>query len=294
MPSFPHEALLYLFQSRPTLAPELLRNALQVKLPAYSEARVESADLTDIQPAAYRADLVVLLLARRGKPVQGVIVEAQMSIDTHKSYSWPAYASNLRARHQVPVCLLVVAASQAVARWAAKPIHTGGGNRFVPQVLGPTAVPVVTDVEQAWRDPELAVFSAVTHGKDSDTRQAARIAHAAHTACLALDTDHARMYGDLVMVSLSKAARQELQNMDPAQYQFQSDFAKRYVALGRLEGRVNLLFRLLEARFGPLDDETRARVAAASIDELDAVGDRLLTAPTLQEALSPLFSASTR
>jgi hypothetical protein len=34
-----------------------------------------------------------------------------------------------------------------------------------------------------------------------------------------------------------------------------------------------------------LDDAVRARLAAASIDELDAIGERLLTAPTLGEAL---------
>ena len=60
MPSHLHEALLLLFRNRPALAPELLRSALHQELPAYTEARIESADLTDIQPAEYRADLVVL------------------------------------------------------------------------------------------------------------------------------------------------------------------------------------------------------------------------------------------
>lgn len=55
MPSLHHEALLQLFRNRPLLAPELLREAL----PPFSEARLESAELTDIQPAEYRADLVV-------------------------------------------------------------------------------------------------------------------------------------------------------------------------------------------------------------------------------------------
>lgn len=58
MPSQLHEALLLLFRNRPALAPELLRDALHVELPQYTEARIDSADLTDIQPAEYRADLV--------------------------------------------------------------------------------------------------------------------------------------------------------------------------------------------------------------------------------------------
>jgi hypothetical protein len=87
MPSQLHEALLLLFRNRPELAPELLRDALQVELPAYSEARIESAELSDIQPAEYRADLVVLLY--EGKPVLGIVVEVQLRPDPDKRYSWP-------------------------------------------------------------------------------------------------------------------------------------------------------------------------------------------------------------
>jgi hypothetical protein len=52
-----HEALVRLFRERPELAPELLRDALGMELPADSEVRVESADFTQIAPADYRADL---------------------------------------------------------------------------------------------------------------------------------------------------------------------------------------------------------------------------------------------
>ena len=54
MPSQLHEALLLLFRNRPTLAPELLRDALHMELPEYTEARIDSADLNDIQPTEYR------------------------------------------------------------------------------------------------------------------------------------------------------------------------------------------------------------------------------------------------
>jgi hypothetical protein len=43
MPSFLHEALLMLFRNRPALAPELLRDALHVPLPDYTEVRIDPA-----------------------------------------------------------------------------------------------------------------------------------------------------------------------------------------------------------------------------------------------------------
>lgn len=106
MPSLQHEALIVLFRNRPELAPELLRDVLHVKLPTYSEARVESADLTDLNPAEYRADLVVLLVD--GKPVLGIVVEVQLSPDVQKRFTWPVYVAGLRARLKCPACLLVV------------------------------------------------------------------------------------------------------------------------------------------------------------------------------------------
>src|ERR1041385_6387162 len=79
MASMRHEGLLLLFRNRPTLAPELLRDSLHFSLPSYSEARVESAELTEVVPTEYRADLVVLLL--EGKPVFAIVVEVQLSRD---------------------------------------------------------------------------------------------------------------------------------------------------------------------------------------------------------------------
>ena len=53
MPSQLHEVLLQLFRNRPLLAPELLREALHVELPKFSEARIDSADLT-VRPLGSR------------------------------------------------------------------------------------------------------------------------------------------------------------------------------------------------------------------------------------------------
>jgi hypothetical protein len=289
MPSQLHEALLLLFRNRPALAPELLRDVLHVELPPFTDARIDSADLTEVQPAEYRADLVILLLD--GVPVYGIVIEAQLAPDERKRFVWPVYAVNLRARLELPVCTLVVTVDEPTARWATKPVDLGGGNSYRPLVLGPTGVPEVIDEAQARLDPELAVLSAMAHGQDADSGKVVQIALAAQLASLGLDEDRARLYFDLVLASLSEAARRELRAMDPAKYEYQSDFAKRYVAQGRaegaLEGRAALVLRQLTRRFGPLPPGATERLGATSVDELDAIGERLLTAESLDEALGP-------
>lgn len=252
---------------------------MRIKLPPHSDARIDSAELTDLQPAEYRADLVVLLVERA--TVGGIVIEVQLAPDERKRFVWPAYVANLRARLEVPVCLFVVTPDERVARWAAKPIDVGGGSRFLPLVLGPTTIPEVADEGWAREEPELAVLSAIAHGRDPDSAKSARIAVAAQIASLGLDADRSRLYFDLVLAALSDAARQELKTMDPVKYEYQSEFARRYVA----QGRADLIIRQLTLRFGTLTPEAIARIAAASIQELDGIGERVLTAQSLEEAL---------
>jgi len=56
----------------------------------------------------------------------------------------------------------VVTVDAAIAAWAARPIRTGHpGFDLVPIVLGPEAMPWVTEPDQARKNPELAVLSAL-------------------------------------------------------------------------------------------------------------------------------------
>jgi hypothetical protein len=64
-------------------------------------------------------------------------------------------------------------------------------------------------------------------------------------------------------------------------YEYQTEFARRYAAYGRIA----LIELQLRARFGPLPPAARARIASATIDGLDAIGVRLLTARSLEEAV---------
>lgn len=133
----------------------------------------------------------------------------------------------------------------------------------------------------------------MAHGRDADVERALEIAFVAQKASVGLDADRCRIYCDLITNSLGRAARSALKNMDPQKYVFQSDFARKYIALGRKEGvatgeargRAAMVIRLLTLRFGPLDSTSEQTVQEASIAELEAIGERLLTARTLRESL---------
>ena len=287
MSSYLHELLILLFRNRSESAAELLR-AIDVHLPEYDDIRFESSDLGNLRPAEYRADLV-LFLQRGPRKVLGVIVEVQLACDEDKPYAWPAYVANLRARHRCPVCLLVLTIEETVSRWAGRSIELGPGTRCHPWVVGPSNTPAVTDLQDAEENVELAVLSAIEHGQSADVVLAARIASAAIVASAAIDAERSRLYLDLVLISLSKNAPELLEaTMNSLGYEYQSDFARRYVAQGKTEGRVEIVLKQLALRFGPLADAVQARLSSAPDAHLDAVAERILTAQTLEEALGPL------
>lgn len=296
MPSNLHQLLLELFRNHSKSAADLLLG-IDVPVPEYDEVRTESSDLSDVKPAEYRADLV-LLLARAAQNVLGIIVEVQLGRDDDKPYSWPAYIANLHARHRCPVCLLVITLDASVARWAHRPIKLGPGTRCRPWVIGPSNAPVVAEPRQAKENVELAVLSAIEHVQNPDAELAARIVFAALDALDGIDAERSRLYFDLIKSYAPEAVEATMNSLG---FEYQSDFARRYygqgktegkaegLIAGRLEGRVEIILKMLAGRFGPLPDTIQTSVRGANDIELDALAERMLTAQFLEQALGSLL-----
>lgn len=261
MPSHLHEALIELFRQRPSLAVELLADPLGIPVPVHEEVRLDSTELTDVNPTEYRADAVVTL-SGAGRPVLAVIVEAQLGTDRGKRRSWPVYVATLHARLRCPVVLLVVCPDPAIARWSGKPIALGHpGFVLTPLVVGPDRVPVVTDPDRASETPELAVLSAMAHGTHPDRDQ---ILHALLSGLATVDHDHANLYTDVVLAALPQAARRHLEDlMAIGTYEYQSDFARRYYGQGRAEGEAS----------GRAEGEATALLAFLAAREIEVPGD---------------------
>jgi hypothetical protein len=269
MPSLLHEGIIALVRERPELAAELLRELLHVDVPEFTEARLAEASLNDIVPTEYHADAVVLLVA--GKPVFGIILEAQLQDDGNKRFTWPMYAVSARARFRCPFVLLVVTPDAATARWAAQSVDLGGGNIWRPFVVGPEGVPVITEPDRAAREPQLAVLSVMAHGRGADVQTAVAIASAAAAAAAGLPEALRMLCFALIESSLGEAARKSFEMLPQGQQFFSETMRKSFAegeakgqARGEAKGEAQALLRVLDRRGLAVSNDQRERILACT------------------------------
>lgn len=264
MPSLLHEGLLALIRDRPEFAAEVLRELLHVSLPDFTEARIAEASLNELVPTEFHADLVVLLV--NDKPVFGIVHEAQLQPDERKRFTWPMYGTGLRARFECEVVVVVIAVDDATARWAAEPIPLGGSSVFVPFVIGPQGVPVVTEPERAIREPELALLSVMAHGRDEES-VAVAVARAAAIGIEGFDRDRWVLYSGLIETSLSDAARKAFMMLPEGQQLFsesQRQSFDRGQTQGLARGKAMSIIEVLEARGLTVSDAQRERIVGCT------------------------------
>lgn len=288
MPSVLHDALLMLFRNRPSLAQELLGPALGL---AELPVQVGDPDLTHLRSKELRVDLVLTFGA---PPVFSLGFEVQRRIDPRKLYSFPAYIVQARERGRHGAALVVLTPSERVAAWARQPIPMGHpGFVLTPLVLGPSDIPAVIDPDEAVRCPELAVLSALIHGRKPIGPQVAR---AAMLGCASLETNRAMVYHDLVLSALPALARAALEAIVDSEYQFRSEFylkrMRKDIEQGREKGReqgleegrnaglIEAILTVLQNRGVRVDRATRATLRATTDHD------------TLQRCLVRALSAS--
>jgi Pyruvate/2-oxoacid:ferredoxin oxidoreductase gamma subunit len=119
-------------------------------------------------------------------------------------------------------------------------------------------IPVIVDDKEAARSPELAVFSAIAHGSDP---HGSDVLHALLTAIRGIDPARATQYADVVLALLQGAAKHEWEDLlKTGTYEYQSDFARRYVAEGKAEGLAEAILDVLAARGFEVPSDMRARI----------------------------------
>jgi hypothetical protein len=309
MPSMKHQVLASLFRDSPALGLHLFQAATGTPLPPGMRARLHSAQFTDVQPPEYSADAAYLIEDATGNVCDAAIAEVQLSKSEDKHSSWLQYTATMHRQLQVPVTVMVLVVTEEMERWCAEPLrYDRAGNTFRPLVIGPSQIPWMTDLEQASVLPELAVMSVAAH---ADEPGAEAIALTAVFACAPLDGPRATRYMDAIMMLLSESARRALlEYLNMHHYEYQSEFARKYVEEGRKdgleegrkdgleegrkeglkeglkEGRQEVLGKLLSLKFGELPDWAALRLRAADDTDLARWTERVLTAPTLDDVFA--------
>jgi hypothetical protein len=273
MPSLAHDAPLDLLREDPTQVPALLREALGLELPRFDTTSLTDSDFTQLRSASFHADLTVTLHGGRGdrRPVMGIIVELQLGRDRRKWRSWPLYTAALHARLRCQTCLVVIALDRGVARWAARPIDTvQPRSPFTPLVIGPEQIPRVSR-GRARREPGTALLSALAHGNSPG---GVAIALAAIDAISNLPDERATVCFDLIRGSLDEAAGRILEHeMQYGDYEYKSDFARRYFGKGLEQGLEQglkqgreamhaVVLQIAEQRFGLARSRVRRSIKA--------------------------------
>jgi hypothetical protein len=119
-----------------------------------------------------------------------------------------------------------------------------------------------------------------------------RIALAALAAVRDLDRDQEVVYPDFIHAMLGEAARVALEQIMNKPYVYQSDYARKYIAMGVAEGEIlgeirgeaKLLLKLLRFKGFVISPELAARVeSCGDIAQLDRWAERVLTASTLDD-----------
>jgi hypothetical protein len=287
MPSSQHEAFVQVVETQPAVVAELIRDVLGIEAPAYRHARVESSNATDFTHVERQADATVVLSgASTDIPELGVVVEAQLSEDKGKWWSWPHYLINLRTRLKIPVMLLVFTADPHTAAWCAEPIELGPGWKLRPFVVGPDQMPKITDLARSGAAVELAVLSALAHAADPDVSD---MIEALPAILATTDPDNAIRYAEIVATVLRGSALNVWEAiMGTKTFEFQSRYARRLraegEAKGRAEGEARLLLRMLAGRSIDVPDDIRTRIIECTdVDQIEAWADRALTATSIHD-----------
>ncbi len=283
MPSLQHEGIVLLFRENPSLAVHLLREALGVRVPKHTAARLASETVRQLEPIELAADAVVLL-TRNERPVLAIVVEAQLGDVTKKRLSWPVYATVVRREHGCDTVVLVVAPTRRIARSADRPIVIGPGSVIRPLVIGPSRLPRIVDSNVACEHVELAVLSAMAFGRNDTKLQVVRPTLEA-LARAQLDEERRKTYADVVYAALGRAARAALEaHMKSGQYEYSSWFAKKYVAEGKAEGEAKALLSVLAARGLQVPEVVATRVRECrDLEQLERWVRRAAVATSIDE-----------
>ncbi|HXT88799.1 MAG TPA: hypothetical protein VN714_06025 [Trebonia sp.] len=152
-----------MFTETPELATELAASLNGNPLPAGTPAHPQTSP-----DGNSPADADAVIVAGPAKdPVRAIIVIAQKRTYRDRPPRWAHQAAELWTRLRCPVDVLVICPDAKSAYFYAQPIPTTlPGYVLVPIVVPPSAVPAITNPDEAAANPAMAALSVAYHGTD--------------------------------------------------------------------------------------------------------------------------------
>jgi hypothetical protein len=254
--------------------------------------RLGSADMSQVAPAQYFADTVVVLTDEQTrKPVLAVVIETQGRDRKTKKVSWPVYLTTAIKANKVPRAILVVICwDPREAARCRRVIPTGHpGFDLYPIVVDPRTFP-------SWEDasPYLVILAGATKAIDLATPRgrdavltAIEQARAGHADTAALST--------IILGVADTAARGELEAL-MASPKFHSTFVdgllqqgeekglEKGLEKGAVKSKVEDLIKVIRARGLGLTQAQQELVTSCSdLSQLDTWFDQALDAKTADD-----------
>jgi hypothetical protein len=286
MPSPPHDALTRLFEERPVLAVEVLRDLLGVDLPADAPATLEDPSFNTRPSHDLKADTAIAVGPPQA-PTHCIVVEIQRDKEPEKRRQLPRYAAAEWLQLNCPVTVLVVCPDEKTAAYYGERISTSlPGYEFQARVLGPAHIPVITDPKQVAVRPDLATIGIMAHGRRRE------VAQAFFLGINQLKLEHAKQYDSYAKVIAPLAIQPFLEEIVKSAELGPGFIATEYFGRGAAEGRkegeakgeAKAILLTLSERGLSVSDEARERITTCEdLDQLETWVRRAVTIETTDD-----------
>ena len=293
MPSPQHEAPIAALREYPELLLQLVRERFGTTLPAGVRVREQPQCFSEAAIEEYRADAVFLIEDSLGQALVAVIVEVQRQPDENKPYRWLRYAARVHDDYRCDTHLLVIATDEATARWAQRPIASFLPGRAAlgnaPVVLSPANLPKIASIEEAQKQPGLAILAALLHaGVDGDIQQAYQTLRVLHDTASSPPEALDRIWWLLGLLGgiLPLERFTELQRliMFKTEMKFvpRTEFDSPPYYRGMAEGKAAAVLRVLALRnLSPTEEQRQAVLACQDQAQLERWLDEAVTAASI-------------
>ncbi|HUN34266.1 MAG TPA: hypothetical protein VMU95_19865, partial [Trebonia sp.] len=285
MPSITHESPIEIIRRHPPLAAELARRLAQVSIPGEDLVAVDlvANDASNVIPAQFTADMVTLVRDKTtGEPLLLIVIEPQGRSADEKTFSWPAYLTNLREAHKCrDAILIVVCWNETEAEKCRQAVPLGHpGFILVPIVIGPRSAPGTDDAS-----PWLTILCTAIGAVPLDSDEARRAVLDAITGT-GSNTTNRRRLTTIILATATEAARLALEALMQST-EYRSDFfdaiqaqgEAKGEARGEVKGEVRILLKILDSRSIHLTNEQLTLITSCTNpDQLDLWADRALGA----------------